>query len=101
LARLPPLSYQALLRAEAHARENVQEYLHAAAGCFPAGESRVFGPMPAIMEKVSGRYRMYLMIQSDTRAELHRQIDAWQDPLRTLPSGRKVRWMIDIDPQEL
>jgi primosomal protein N' (replication factor Y) len=101
LAQLPPLTYQALLRAEAHAREDVLRYLRAAASTFPAGEGRVFGPMPAIMEKVGGRYRMYLMIQASSRAELHRQIDAWCASLRTLPSGRKVRWALDVDPQEL
>jgi len=101
LAQLPPLTYQALLRAEAHAREDVKQYLHAAAKCFPAGKSSIFGPMPAIMEKVGGRYRMYLLVQADTRTELHRQIDAWCGPLRKLPASRKVRWAIDIDPQEL
>ncbi len=100
-AQLPPVTYQALLRAEAHAREDVLNYLRAAANCFPAGKGRAFGPMPAIMEKVGGRYRMYLMIQSSTRTELHRQIDAWLDPLRALPSSRKVRWVMDVDPQEL
>ncbi|HLF30324.1 MAG TPA: primosomal protein N' [Xanthomonadales bacterium] len=98
---LPPVSFQALLRAEAHSRDDVEQFLHAAAACFPAGESSVFGPMPAIMEKVSGRYRMYLMIQGDARPELHRQIDAWMGPLRSLPARRKVRWALDIDPQEL
>lgn len=101
LAQLPPLTYQTLLRAEAHAREDVQQFLRAAAGCFPAGGSRVFGPMPAIMEKVGGRFRMYLMVQACSRAELHRQLDDWGTRLRALPSSRKVRWVLDVDPQEL
>jgi primosomal protein N' len=44
---------------------------------------------------------MYLMVQARSRTELHRQIDAWCGPLRALPSGRKVRWVLDVDPQEL
>jgi primosomal protein N' (replication factor Y) len=44
---------------------------------------------------------MYLMVQGRKRAELHRQLDTWLAALRTLPSGRKVRWMLDVDPQEL
>ncbi|MGH8034389.1 MAG: replication restart helicase PriA, partial [Lysobacterales bacterium] len=100
-ARLPPVTFQALLRAEAHGRSYVDQFLRAAAACFPAGESKAFGPMPAIMEKVGGRYRMYLMVQGDARSELHRQIDAWLNALRALPSQRKVRWVLDIDPQEL
>jgi len=101
LAALPPFTYQALLRAEAHAREDVMRFLRAASGCFPEGASQVFGPMPALMEKVGGRYRMYLLIQAESRSELHRQIDIWCAPLHALPSGRKVRWVLDVDPQEL
>jgi primosomal protein N' (replication factor Y) (superfamily II helicase) len=101
LAQLPPITFQALLRGEAHVREDVERFLQAAADIFPAGETKVFGPMPAIMEKIGGRYRMYLMLQSPARADLHRQLDAWLAPLQALPQGRKVRWAIDVDPQEL
>jgi primosomal protein N' (replication factor Y) len=101
LAQLPPVTFQALLRAEALIRKDVEQFLAAAAESFPHGAARLFGPMPAIKEKVAGRYRIYLLAQSDTRAELHRQIDAWLAPLRALPLGRKVRWVIDVDPQEL
>jgi primosomal protein N' (replication factor Y) len=101
LAQLPPVTFQALLRGEAHVRADVERFLQAAADIFPAGETKVFGPMPAIMEKIGGRYRMYLMLQSPTRADLHRQLDAWLAPLQALPQGRKVRWAIDVDPQEL
>jgi primosomal protein N' (replication factor Y) len=100
-ARLPPRSFQALLRAEAHARDQVETFLRQAARDFPPGGSAVFGPMPAIMERVGGRYRMYLMVQGDNRPELHRQIDQWLAGLRASRLGRKVRWALDIDPQEL
>ena len=40
-----------------------------------------------------------------TRAGVDRdedgQIDAWLPPVRALPSARRVRWSMDIDPQEL
>ncbi|MSQ98963.1 MAG: primosomal protein N' [Xanthomonadales bacterium] len=101
LAQLPPLTFQALLRGEALIRADVEQFLSAAADIFPRGETRIFGPMPAIKEKVAGRYRMYLLLQSNTRADLHRQIDSWLGPLEALPQGRKVRWAIDVDPQEL
>jgi primosomal protein N' len=57
--------------------------------------------MPAIMEKVAGRYRMYLLTQANSRLGLHRQLDAWLEPLRGLAAGRKVRWVMDVDPQDL
>jgi len=100
-AGLPPAGYQALLRAEAHDRSHAQKFLDDAAGIFPPGQTRVYGPMPAIMERVGGRSRMYLVIQGANRNALHRQVDHWLPELRKLPSGRKVRWAIDVDPQEL
>jgi len=101
LAGLPPVGYQALLRAEAHEKNVVEKFLQEALKVFPAGEARAHGPMPAIMERLGGRSRMYLMLLSPSRAALHRQIDQWQPLLRDLPSARKARWAIDIDPQEL
>jgi primosomal protein N' (replication factor Y) len=101
LAGLPPVAYQALLRADAHERVRVERFLHEAAAAFPAGGTRLFGPMPAIMERLGGRSRMYLLLQAGNRAELHGQVDAWLPRLRELKTGRQVRWAIDMDPQEL
>jgi primosomal protein N' (replication factor Y) len=101
LAGLPPVGHQALLRADAHDRVVVERFLKEAAGVFPPGETRLFGPMPAIMERLGGRSRMYLVLQAEHRGELHGQIDPWLPRLRELKSGRKVRWAVDLDPQEL
>jgi primosomal protein N' (replication factor Y) len=101
LAGLPPVGFQALLRAEANDRRLAEHFLTEAAQQFPPGESRAYGPVPAIMERVGGRSRMYLVIQSPVRSALHRQLDQWLPGLRKLPSGRKVRWTVDVDPQEL
>jgi primosomal protein N' (replication factor Y) len=101
LAGLPPAGYQALLRADAHDRGSVERFLEEAAALFPPGGTRLFGPMPAIMERLGGRSRMYLVLQAASRSELHGQIDPWLPCLRELKSGRKARWAIDLDPQEL
>jgi primosomal protein N' (replication factor Y) len=53
------------------------------------------------MERVGGRSRMYLVVQGGNRGALHQQVDNWLPALRKLPSGRKARWAIDMDPQEL
>lgn len=101
LAGLPPAGHQALLRADAHDRGLVERFLQGAAARFPPGATKIYGPMPAIMERVGGRFRMYLILQAKQRGDLHRQVDAWLPLLRQSPSARKVRWSIDIDPQEL
>jgi len=100
LAGLPPAGYQALLRAEAHQRSDVEKFLREAIELFPQGEALAHGPMPAIMERMGGRSRMYLMLLSPSRTSLHRQIDQWLLSLRNLPSSRKTRWAIDIDPYD-
>jgi primosomal protein N' (replication factor Y) len=101
LAGLPPTGFQALLRADAHDRADVAGFLEEAAAAFPQGGASLFGPLPAIMERMGGRSRMYLLLQAAARAELHRQLDAWLPRLRGLKSGRRVRWAVDVDPQEL
>ncbi len=100
-AGLPPYGYQAMLRADAHQREQVQDFLSDALALWPPGEATACGPVPAIMERRGGRLRMYLMVQGGSRSGLHQQMDAWLGQVRSLPSARKVRWGVDIDPQEL
>jgi len=97
---LPPFSHQALLRSDAHDKNDVRAFLNQAKQCFPAGEAMVYGPFPAMMERRSGRTRWYLLVQASTRTPLHGQLDVWVDGLKTLPSARKVRWSVDVDPQD-
>ena len=99
-ACLPPFSYQALLRSDAHDKEDVRQFLNQAKQCFPTGEARAYGPFPAMMERRSGRTRWYVMVQADKRSMLHRQVDQWVLQIQKLPSARKVRWAIDVDPQD-
>jgi len=101
LANLPPFSVQATLRAEAHDRAAVQEFLQRARDLFRGGQrARAHGPYPALMERRGGRLRWYLLIQDDSRAGLHRALDGWLDAVRALPEARRVRWSVDVDPQE-
>jgi primosomal protein N' (replication factor Y) len=99
-AQLPPFSHQALLRADAVDKEPVQEFLARAKGCFPQGAAGIYGPFPAMMERRGGRTRWYLLVQAPARSHLHRQLDAWLPLLQQLHAGRKVHWVMDVDPQE-
>jgi primosomal protein N' (replication factor Y) len=99
-ACLPPFSYQALLRSDAHEKEEVRVFLSQAKQCFPAGKAMVYGPFPAMMERRSGRTRWYLLVQASKRSILHHQLDEWVSQLHKLPAARKVRWGVDVDPQD-
>ncbi len=100
LAALPPFSAQATLRAEAHEREAVQDFLQQARSCFKGTGSAVHGPFPALMERRGGRLRWYLLIQDSSRLNLQGTLDRWLTVVRGLPGARRVRWTIDVDPQD-
>ncbi len=102
-AAYPPFGYLALVRAEAHRREAGCEFLEAALAVAPAPAQGVelFGPMPSPMEKRAGRYRQQLLASARSRKALHRMLDGWVPQLNRLKAGRKVRWSIDVDPQDM
>jgi len=103
-AAWPPFSRLALLRAAAHKREHAWEFLHAAADSAKAMNLeglRVLGPVSAPMERMAGRYRGQLLLQSRDRRVLHQLVQALRQDLESRVSARRVRWSIDVDPIEL
>lgn len=103
---LPPFSFMALLRAEAPKTEDVSAFLNAAvervsALCAGLPEVEVIGPMPAPMERRFGRYHMQLWIQSTRRAALHQVLEQLVWHIEQDKLSRKVRWSLDVDPQEM
>jgi primosomal protein N' (replication factor Y) len=102
-AGLPPFSYQALLRAEANCPEMPRTFLEEALawGTELARNVELLGPVPAPMERRAGRFRAQLLVQSDRRQTLQAFLDLWVEGLVNLKSGRKVRWALDVDPQDL
>lgn len=101
-ALLPPYSHQALLRVEAHQRADVDAFLAEAHAALPDDAAlRIAGPMPAPMPLRAGRHRGQLLVETDTRGPLHAALRPWQHALAALPSARKVRWSIDVDPIDL
>ena len=103
-ARLPPFASLALVRAEASQREPPQAFLRDAEACASththAGIS-VLGPVPSPMERRAGRYRAQLLVDAASRAALQKFLPEWITELEALPSARKVRWSVDVDPQEM
>jgi primosomal protein N' (replication factor Y) len=101
-AALPPFGHLALLRAEAHDARYPHDFLAAAAAGVSTGDNLAcWGPVPAPMARRAGRYRAHLLLHSARRAELHPVLDHWQTQLAKLPAARRVRWSIDVDPQDL
>jgi primosomal protein N' (replication factor Y) len=102
-ANLPPFSYMTVLRAEDHRRAAVERFLSEAKRLLTSAHPglEAYGPMPAILEKHAGRFRYQLLIQSNDRNLMQRALAPWSRSLETLPSAKRVRWSLDVDPQEL
>ena len=102
--RLPPFASLALVRAEAPQREAPQSFLSDAEACASARPHRgvsVLGPVPSPMERRAGRYRAQLLVDATSRGAMQRFLPGWIADLEALPSARKVRWSVDVDPQEM
>ncbi len=99
--QLPPYGYQVLLRADAHQREFVDAFLGEASRALADAPLQIAGPMPAPMPLRAGRHRGQLLIEADSRSKLHTALRPWYRTLSTLPSARRVRWSLDVDPIDL
>lgn len=101
---LPPYSYMVFLRAEAHNVNDVKQFINKAAmqlNQLTNNTLLLFGPIPALIEKRSGRYRYQLIIQSSNRKALHTHLDNWLAKLDQIRGSKKVRWSLDVDPQDM
>ncbi|HEY8569170.1 primosomal protein N' [Microbulbifer sp.] len=105
IAQLPPVRAMALVRAECEeprwAEEflaNARNYLEALAPGSP--ELQYLGPVPALLERKSGRFRFYIQITADKRGLLQQLLARfcqWAEGNR----NRRLRWAVDMDAQEL
>ncbi|UAA40681.1 primosomal protein N' [Paraneptunicella aestuarii] len=105
-ANLPPFSYQVLIRAESAEKQAAYDFLLSLCRSFretPLQDQatlQAIGPLPALLEKRQGRYRFQLILQSQGRAPLHEALQRQLAMMESHPLASKVRWSVDIDPQE-
>lgn len=106
-ASWPPYVHIALLRAEAEPPGVAHNYLEqvrqmaASEQINPQSAVLVLGPAHAPMERLAGRYRAQLLLVCSQRKPLHRLLSWLRGTLETLPSSRKVRWSLDVDPHDM
>jgi len=124
LASLPPFKYQVMIRAEANYAQDAMRFLSELKqgliqisgnlNAFLESDSKpvskvvlksagldIWGPVSAPMERRQGRYRYQLLIQSGERSQLHKIWNEVEPYVYSSPLSRKVRWSIDVDPQEM
>jgi primosomal protein N' (replication factor Y) len=106
LAGLPPWSHLALLRAEADTPALAEQLLARARAeaerlCPPSPALRYLGPLPSPMERRNNRYRYQLALFADQRPLLHGLLTPLTLWLEADRDARKVRWSVDVDPQDM
>jgi len=111
---MPPYGHVALVRAEATDIQAPLQFL-AAVKSFLSTQSYsgqaaertgqagpdILGPVPAPMERLGGRYRAQLLLQSGERVVINRSLSALTQCVTDIPGVRQVRWSIDVDPVDL
>ena len=102
---LPPFSSHALFRAEdfdPQQAENALLQLRNLLEATPLKDEHfwIMGPVPALQAKRNGRWRWQLLLQHPSRKQLQRILQHSMPLILALPSIRKVKWTLDIDPTE-
>lgn len=102
-AMLPPFSYFALFRAEAHqadlANDFLKEIRHLAKTT--SANIQLLGPISAPMPKRDGRHRAQLLLQATHRPQLQHFLTHLLPNIEKIPNKKRVRWSLDVDPLEM
>ena len=102
--QLPPFKSLAVIRAESIYPQLALDFLNLARSISEqhiTSDTQLLGPLPALMEKRSGRYRFILQITSTQRSHLQQLLFQVAMALENTKKDNKIRWSIDVDPQEL
>jgi primosomal protein N' (replication factor Y) len=104
-ARMPPFVSQALLRSEARTLQAALDFLRAAAqlGRTTVGDAAIalYDAVPMPLAKLAGVHRAQLLVESPSRQALHRWLPPWLGQVREMQFVPRVRWQIEVDPQEI
>ncbi len=99
---MPPFGFQTAVRADAPRVADAMEFLNAAketlAPLLPESISQ-FGAAPMLMVRLAERERAQVFLESVSRQDLHRAVSLWVQVLQQNRDG-KIRWSVDVDPQE-
>ncbi len=96
--RFPPFRPMAIIRADAKSAGTAESFLNRIN--YELSDYETLGPAPAVIGKISNRYRFQLMILAETRNRLDQALNLIQASYKKRGSSG-VRWSIDVDPLEI
>ena len=102
-AGLPPYSAMAIIRAESARPTGALDFLRLARSLLverAVARVEVSYPIPALMERRAGKYRALVVIRASRRSHTGQLISDHMERLEDLARQMRVRWSLDIDPQD-
>ncbi len=104
-AGMPPYVPQALLTAQAKSLEAALAFLASArtVGRAMHAQATLYDPVPMPLARLAGVFRAQMLIEAPRRSPLQAFLREWLTQLREgrPPPGPRVRWQIEVDPQEI
>jgi len=98
---LPPYGYLAVVHCSGTHPERVAALLEQLKAHLPANDGLVvIGPVEPPIAKLAGRFRCQLLFKHTCRRALHRSMHHAVHWLEATPEAKRLRWSIDIDPQD-
>ncbi|MCB5185774.1 primosomal protein N' [Methylobacillus gramineus] len=101
-AQFPPYEFLALVKAEANEYSPVHRFLQYASDTARelGNEVLVYDPVRPQMERLKGMERGQLLFQANNRQAMQVVLRQLVPLLRAHPLSNKIRWALDVDPQE-
>jgi primosomal protein N' (replication factor Y) len=101
IAGFPPFAHLALIRAESKHAGEAASFLRNAArvGRRISDRVEIFDPVAPSLERKAGFERSQLLVRARSRAALQPFLAEWKARLGA--GDRRVRWWLDVDPQEV
>lgn len=103
---LPPFGALALIRVEDKNPQKAQDFLNkirqqAEQLAPPSPQCSYLGPIPALLEKRNHFYRYQLHLRCSSKGQLQQLLKPLMASLHTWPEALRLRWSLDVDPQDL
>ena len=101
---MPPYGHLLLLRAEAKDLRSAENFLNALrqqCANHVSGAAQFVGPIPAPLQRKRGRFRAQLLLSCPDRPAIQHAAGVLISRAEALPAGKRLRWSVDVDPQDM
>jgi primosomal protein N' (replication factor Y) len=103
LLQLPPFGFLAVVRCDASDPDSADRLLQRLRQAIAKNGDGpdLIGPLAPPIARRAGRYRSQLLFKHPRRGTLHQSLQDAVDWLQGNAKGHRLRWSIDVDPQDV